>query len=70
MIQGVKLDHLRWTLLPVAAIALLVVIIKGATPWRVATAALSALAWYGLSRRKTYSLDRDRFKDGKLGRRL
>jgi hypothetical protein len=63
------LERLRWTLLPVAAIALLVVVFKGATPARLALAAICALAWYGLSRRKAYSLDRDRFADGKLGRR-
>jgi EamA domain-containing membrane protein RarD len=63
------LERLRWTLLPVAAIALLVVVFKGASPGRLALAAICSLAWYGLSRRKTYSLDRDRFAGGKLGRR-
>ena len=64
-----KLDRLRWTLLPVAAAALLVILFKGATPGRLATALICALAWYGLSRRKTFSLDRDRIKGGRLGRR-
>jgi len=64
-----KLDRLRWTLLPVAAVALLVVLLKGATPGRLALASICALVWYALSRRKTYSLDRDRFLGGKLGKR-
>jgi hypothetical protein len=64
-----KLDRLRWILLPVAAVALLVVVFKGATPGRLALAAICSLVWYGLSRRKTFSLDRDRFANGKLGRR-
>jgi hypothetical protein len=64
-----KLDRLRWTLLPAAVVTLLVVLVKGATPGRVALAAICALSWYGLSRRKTHSLDRDRFAGGKLGRR-
>ncbi len=63
------LERLRWALLPVAAVALLATLIKGATPERVALAAVSALAWYGLSRRKTRSLDRERFAGGRLGRR-
>ncbi len=63
------LDRLRWYLLPAAAVTALVMMIKGATPGRLALAAICALAWYGLSRRKSYSLDRDRFAGGKLGRR-
>ncbi len=64
-----KPDLLRWSLLPVAAAALLLMLFKSATPGRVALFAVTAGAWYALSRRKTYSLDRDRFKNGKLGRR-
>ena len=64
-----RLDRLRWTLLPAAVVALLVVVVKGATPGRLAFALICALAWYALSRRKAYSLDRDRFAGGKLGRR-
>lgn len=64
-----KPDLFRWLLLPVAAAALLVMLFSSATPGRVALFAVCAAAWYGLSRRKTYSLDRDRFKGGKLGRR-
>ncbi|MBI4060798.1 MAG: hypothetical protein HY403_05150 [Elusimicrobia bacterium] len=63
------LDRLRWALLPAAAAALLAVLFRGATPGRLALCAVCALAWYGLSRRKTRSLDRDRFAGGKLGRR-
>lgn len=64
-----KPDLLRWLLLPVAAAALLVLLFSSPTPGRLALFAASAAAWYGLSRRKTHSLDRDRFKGGKLGRR-
>jgi hypothetical protein len=64
-----KLERLRWILPPVAATALLVMLFRGATPGRLALASICALAWYGLSRRKAYSLDRDRFAGGKLGRR-
>lgn len=64
-----KLDRLRWTLPPVAAISLLVMLFKGATPGRLALASISALAWYGLSRRKARSLDRDRLAGGNPGRR-
>ena len=67
MIHSVKLDRLRWILLPVAVVAALVMIVKGFTPGRAALGAGCALAWYGLSRRKTFSLDRDRFLGGKLG---
>jgi len=64
-----KLDVLRWIFLPVAVVAALVMLFKGVTPGRLATAASCALAWYGLSRRKVRSLDRDRFAGGRLGRR-
>lgn len=63
-----NLDRLRWTLPPVAAIALLVMLFKGATPGRLGLCSICALAWYGLSRRKARSLDRDRLDGGKLGR--
>ncbi len=62
-------DRLRWMLLPVAAATALVMLFKGVTPGRLALFAVCALAWYGFSRRKTYSLDQDRFAGGKLGRR-
>lgn len=64
-----KLDRLRWTLLPVTVTALLVILFKGATPGRLGVASISALIWYGLSRRKVRSLDQDRLAGGKLGRR-
>ena len=64
------LDHLRRFLLPIAILALLAVLIKGASPGRLAFFGLTGLGWYGLSRYKAYSLDRDRFKGGKLGRYL
>jgi hypothetical protein len=63
-----KLDRLRWILLPVAAIALLVMLFRGATPGRLALASVSALVWYMLSHRKARSLDQDRLAGGKLGR--
>jgi hypothetical protein len=63
-----KLDRLRWTLLPVAVITLLVILVKGATPGRLALASVSALVWYAFSRRKVRSLDQDRLAGGKLGR--
>ena len=63
------LDRLRWLLLSVAAVALFVMLFKGISPGRLALCATSALAWYGLSRRKAHSLDRNRFAGGKLGRR-
>lgn len=64
-----KLERLRWILLPVAAAAALTMLFRGVTPGRLALASVCALAWYGLSRRKTRSLDRDVFAGGKLGRR-
>lgn len=68
--MGMTLNRLRWTLLPVTAITLLVILFKGATPGRLALSGICGLSWYGFSRRKTYSLDRDRFSGGRLGRRL
>jgi len=64
-----KLERLRWILLPVALIAFAVMLFGGPTPGRAALSAVCALAWYGLSYRKTHSLDRDRFAGGRLGRR-
>ncbi|MDP3543577.1 MAG: hypothetical protein Q8T11_13995 [Elusimicrobiota bacterium] len=64
-----KLERLRWLLLPVAAVGALVMLFKGVTPGRLAATASCALAWYGLSRRKVRSLDRDLFNGGRLGRR-
>ena len=69
MMARMKLDRLRWLLPPVAVLAALVIRFKGATPGRFALLSICALAWYGLSRRKARSLDRDRFIGGKLGRR-
>ena len=63
-------DHLRRLLLPVAILTLLVVLIRGASPGRLAFFGVTGLGWYGLSRYKAYSLDRDRFLGGKLGRDL
>jgi len=64
-----KHDYLRWTLLTLAVMGLVYLIFRGLTPGRAVFCAVNALAWYGLSRMKTYSLDRDRFLGGKLGRR-
>ena len=55
-----KIESLRWLLLPAAAGALSVVLLKGATPGRLAAFALCALSWCMLSLRKVYSLDHDR----------
>lgn len=64
-----RLESLRWILLPVAAVSALVILFRGASPGRLAVFAVSALAWYGLSRFKARSLDRDVFEGGALGRR-
>ncbi len=63
-------DHLRRLLLLVAVLTLLSVLIKGQSPGRLTLFGVSGLGWYGLSRWKAYSLDRDRFEGGKLGRDL
>jgi len=64
-----RLDFLRWILLAVALLALLFVVFGRPSRGRLALGAVSGLAWYGLSRRKTLSLDRERFAGGMLGRR-
>lgn len=64
-----KLDYLRWSLLSLAAAAFLYLLVRGVTPERAAFCAVCGLAWFGLSRMKTFSLDRDRFLGGKLGQR-
>ena len=64
-----KLEHLRWIFLPAAAVAALVMLFRGVTPPRLALTSGCALAWYGISRRKVRSLDRDVFRNGSLGRR-
>lgn len=53
-----KPETLRWFLLPVAATALLALVVRGVEPKSAAVFAVSGLAWYALSRRKMYSLDR------------
>ena len=52
-----RLEPLRWVLLPLAALDLLIMIRSGATPGRAAFFAFCALGWYALSRRKALSLD-------------
>ena len=69
MIGGMRLDRLRWILLPSTAAMALVMLWKGTTPGRLGLSTVLALSWYGLSRRKTHSLDQDRFQGGRLGRR-
>lgn len=64
-----RLERIRWLLLPVAAAALLAMLWKGATPGRAALLLVCGPAWFALSRFKVHSLDRDRFAGGKLGRR-
>jgi len=63
-------DHLRRFLLLAAILSFLALLIKGATPGRLVFFGVAGLGWYGLSRWKAYSLDRDRFEGGKLGRDL
>ncbi|MBI5245890.1 MAG: hypothetical protein HY923_01815 [Elusimicrobia bacterium] len=63
-------DHLRRLLLFVAILSLPALLIKGATPGRLILFGVAGLGWYGLSRYKAHSLDRDRFMGGKLGRDL
>lgn len=64
-----RTDRLRWLLLPVSALSGALAFYR-ATPGRLTTAVLFGLAWYGLSRRKVHSLDRDRFRGGALGATL
>jgi len=64
-----RLERLRWLLLPVAAIAGALAFYRP-TAGRLATACVCGLAWYALSRGKVHSLDRDRFEGGKLGAAL
>jgi hypothetical protein len=63
-----KLDYFRRFFLPVAIGSFLTSLLRGATPGRLGLFGVSALAWYGLSRRKVLSLDRDRFAGGRFGR--
>lgn len=53
-------ELLRWTLFLAALVAAARCLVSGPTPGRVAFGAACALAWYVLSRRKIYSLDRER----------
>lgn len=64
-----KLEPLRWTLPPAAAVGAGLILFKGVTPGRLALCVVSGLAWYALSHRKARSLDRDRLAGGRLGRR-
>lgn len=63
------IERTRWLLLPVAGLAGALAFYR-ATPGRLATAAVCGLVWYGLSRRKIFSLDRGVFRGGKLGAAL
>jgi len=55
-----KFESVRWLLLPVAAATLLVLVVRGPSVERVGVFAAAGAGWYALSRRKAYSLDRDR----------
>lgn len=55
-----KLEALRWFLLPLAATALFVILFRGVSPRRLVFFSVCGLGWYALSRRKAYSLDRER----------
>ncbi|HAZ07675.1 MAG TPA: hypothetical protein DCZ01_03925 [Elusimicrobia bacterium] len=50
---------LRWALLLAALAVVARCLVSGMTPGRVIFGAACASAWYILSRRKVYSLDRD-----------
>ena len=55
-----KIESLRWLLLPVAVVDLLALILSGPTTGRVAVFLAAGAGWYALSRRKVHSLDRER----------
>lgn len=59
MMASMKVESLRWVLLPVAVLALLALILRGLEPRSAAVFAVCGLAWFALSRRKMHSLDRD-----------
>lgn len=52
-----KLEALRWLLLPLAVAALFVILLRGVSPRRLGFFSVCGLGWYALSRRKAYSLD-------------
>ncbi|MBI4371654.1 MAG: hypothetical protein HY552_05085 [Elusimicrobia bacterium] len=54
-----RLERLRWPLLLVSLIALGLCLCRGATPTRLAAAAVGAAGWWLLCRRKARSLDGD-----------
>lgn len=55
-----KLEALRWLLLPLTAAALFVMLFRGVSPGRFVFFCGCGLGWCALSRRKAYSLDRER----------
>lgn len=54
-----KAASLRWVFLPAAAASGASCLLGTATPGRLAFAAVCAALWFGLSRRKVLSLDRE-----------
>jgi hypothetical protein len=54
----IRVVSLRWVFLVAAVVSGAWCVLLRATPGRAAFAAVSGLAWYGLSRRKVLSLDR------------
>jgi len=54
-----KLSAARWLLLPAAAVAGALCVFGRPTPARASVAVVCGLGWYGLSRGKVRSLDRD-----------
>ena len=53
-----KAEHLRWVFLPLAIIVGLLCALGTATPARIVSFAAFSAAWFWLSRRKVFSLDR------------
>jgi hypothetical protein len=58
MMAGMKLELLRWILLPVALVALVDLLVRGPAPGSAALFLVSGLGWFAMSRWKVHSLDR------------
>ncbi len=58
MMAGMKLELVRWILLPVALVALVDLLVRGLAAGSAALFLISGLGWYAMSRWKVHSLDR------------
>lgn len=58
MMAAMKLERLRWALLPVAIVALVDLLVRGPAPVSATLFLAGGLGWYALSRWKVRSLDR------------